>query len=134
VPTPKKTITFEEFDPNNAEHISVWAVYAGGRFKTYASRGPALTGFANWTKEKLFEDVDGKWVLRALKNEAVKNDTCDHCGKQGVKESYTQDYYERYRWLQSAFCWQRVNGPRSKISDPLTLMFLCLHCKRQLGL
>jgi hypothetical protein len=127
-----KDVSFEDFDPNNVEHLAVWAVYGGGRFKTYASRGPALNGFTSWTKAKLYKGEQGKWIEVAVKDLDAKHNTCDHCHKAHVKESYAHSY--SWSWTRAAWNWARVGGMRSKIADPLRLLFLCHGCKQALGL
>lgn len=120
-----RQVAFEDFDPNN---LSVWAVYAGGtRFKCYATRGPALAGLMSWGRAKLYENVAGRWVLRAVKDADAHNDTCEVCQHQGVKASYGS-------WSVRPWAWKRLNGGRSKIVDPPQLLFICAPCRRNLGL
>lgn len=113
-----RKIEFEDFTPDG---VSIWAVWDGWCFKTYANRGPALNKFSGGGRAKLYEQVPGTgWVERAVKD---GKRPCDMCGATDLGYS---GYYER-PWV-----WKR--GDNGKITSPPELLCLCLSCRTAAGL
>lgn len=121
---------FRDFDPNRSG-ITLWAVWDGRTLYVKPKRGGCLTKLRNTHRGKLYELTLNGWVLHATKDTDARNDTCDLCGLQKVKEAW--EYYhsqQRYYSRESAWAWERQGG---KIASPPRLYFLCPACKQQTG-
>lgn len=117
-------ISFEDFDPNNlSAEYTLWAVWTGSHFKTYATRAAALNCFASWYKAVLYEyDAGTGWIRRGVKDVNSASDTCDQCGSPALRDSYGS-------WdnIGSSFQWRRRNG---KITSPPELLHVCAPCRQ----
>lgn len=110
------SVPFEDFDPNTFEDDSpMWAVYKDGRFKAYATRGPALNAFLNGARCKLYERRDGRWFEWAVKDNYNRPDKCVVCTEDVSNVVYG-----------GSFVFDRRGG---KLLEPLVLLYCCSKCK-----
>lgn len=129
--------TFLDFDPNKPGTQEVWAVYGGGRFKTYASRGPALNSVRAYGRSKLYcyNPKQGKWDLIAVLDGNNKPERCEFCAVDLMQYRTRWDYTQRKsveardqpKVSTGQFVWVKERG---KIPDPPVLKCLCDSCAR----
>lgn len=122
---------FTNFDPNKLTAGSpVWATFDGGKFKTYAKRGPALNAVMHHHRTKLYRLVNGRWDLVAVKDGAHPPDDCSICGgsiKVAADRYKTVHGHSPYYYGPRGWEWQRMPGS-NKIADPPVLLRLCIDC------
>jgi hypothetical protein len=111
-------VEFEDFNPNViSDKQPIWAVYDGQRFKTYATRGPALNAALHHNRTKLyrFNLSTRLWELLAVKDSQNHPSNCDVCGGE-----YPIPGARNY---SSYWAWER--GVDGKIPDDPELVFCC---------
>lgn len=125
---------FNDFDPNGSA-VAVWGVWTGGEFYVKPARGGCITKMSRCARAKLYELTPNGWELRAHKEVAKENDTCQMCGLVGVADEWEHkhqqsNYFRGNFTPNDAYCWERKSG---SITKPPRLWFLCPGCKNMTG-
>lgn len=79
-----------DFDPNT-KPTYLWATYCpgrwnGGKFKTHAQRGYAMSAFANHSSGIVYHWEGGRWQEVLRKDNGLKPERCNMCGTSTVSQ------------------------------------------------